>query len=223
MKDSPEAVSPDAYTLHARLNGHQDAIYCLAVSPNGRLLASGGRLILSISFLRYSYIVRQGGDGVYVWDLQAKKLIGTLQQNHAVRGPTTCVIWLTRGETPEIVCQGTGLGYISVWRRSLGDVSRIDLTCPRRLTGTQNLFTETHTRRLLKGGEIVCMASDLAQDTRIAVGTRCRIVHVFKLDTNMEFQSVFSVSLELTVPITLGFADNNAKDVIVFGLFNGQV
>lgn len=58
---------------------------------------------------------------------------------------------------------------------------------------------------------------------RVAVGTRDKVVQVLKIDAKGELQSVFCIRLEGTVPIAVAFADNTAKDVYVFGLYNGQV
>jgi hypothetical protein len=97
----------------------------------------------------------------------------------------------------------------------------------RTLTRIQATFVETCARRLQNGMEIICIKSDRdrdrAQQTRVAVGTRCHLIHLFALDANTQLQSIFSVDLVKTVPVALGFADNNAKDIIVFGLFDGQM
>jgi hypothetical protein len=59
--------------------------------------------------------------------------------------------------------------------------------------------------------------------TRIAIGTRSKIVQLFKLDRRGKVQAVFSVQLEKTVPAGLAFARNDVKDIFVFGLFDGQM
>jgi hypothetical protein len=96
---------------------------------------------------------------------------------------------------------------------------------PGPLTRIQTRFVETFDQHLMKGQEIVCVTSDRdrAAQIRVAVGTRCRIVHVFILGANAKLQSVFSVDLETTVPIALGFAGNNTNDLIVFGMFDGKM
>ena len=37
-----QSMSSDLYRLEFKLSGHQDAIFCMAVSHTGNLLASGG-------------------------------------------------------------------------------------------------------------------------------------------------------------------------------------
>lgn len=55
------------------------------------------------------------------------------------------------------------------------------------------------------------------------MGTRDKVVQVFILDAKGELQSVFCVQMDATVPISVSFADNIAKDVYVFGLHNGYM
>jgi hypothetical protein len=97
----------------------------------------------------------------------------------------------------------------------------------RTLTRIQATFVETCARHLQNGMEIICIKSDCdcdwAQQTHVAVGTRCHLVHLFALDANTQLQSIFSLDLVKTVPVALSFTDNNAKDIIVFRLFDGQM
>jgi hypothetical protein len=85
------------------------------------------------------------------------------------------------------------------------------------------VFVETYDQRVRNGEEILCITSDRdrAQQTRVAIGTRCRFLHVCTLGANAKLLPLFSMFLEKTVPIALGFADNNAKDIIVFGMYDG--
>jgi hypothetical protein len=87
------------------------------------------------------------------------------------------------------------------------------------------MFVETYVQRVQNGEEILCIASDRdrTQLTRVAIGTRCKLLHVCTLGTNADLEPAFSVDLVKTVPVALGFADNNAKDIIVFGMFDGLV
>jgi hypothetical protein len=58
---------------------------------------------------------------------------------------------------------------------------------------------------------------------RLQWGTWDKVIQVLKIITKSELQSVFSIKLEITVPIAISFADNTAKDIYVLGLFNGQL
>ena len=68
------------------------------------------------------------------------------------------------------------------------------------------------------------MTCDISRDAtiRIATRTRDRYVQVWKYDSK-GLQAVFSVELNIMVPKAIGFTDNAAKDIYVFGLFNGQM
>lgn len=57
-------------------------------------------------------------------------------------------------------------------------------------------------------------------NTRIAVGTRDKIVQVLVLNPNSQLQAVFSVRLDNTVPKSVAFSDNGC--VYVFGLYDGN-
>ncbi|KAG1889731.1 uncharacterized protein F5891DRAFT_923600, partial [Suillus fuscotomentosus] len=86
----------------------------------------------------------------------------------------------------------------------------------------QMLFQETCTRRLGSGFEITCLSWDMSSEgsTRIAVGTRDKIVQVLVLNTNSQLEAVFAVRLDNTVPKSVAFADD--KGVYVFGLYDGN-
>ena len=65
--------------------------------------------------------------------------------------------------------------------------------------------------------------TSLGNFLRIAVGTRDKAVEVFKLDSKGELIAVFCVRLETTVPIAVAFVDNTARDILVFGLYDGKM
>jgi hypothetical protein len=84
-------------------------------------------------------------------------------------------------------------------------------------------FQEICARRLGSGFEITCMVWDSTSseaNTRIAVGTRDKIVQVLTLNTNSQLQAVFSVRLDNTMPKSVAFGDNGC--VYVFGLYDGN-
>lgn len=59
--------------------------------------------------------------------------------------------------------------------------------------------------------------------SRVAIGMRDRIVQVYRLDSAGLLHPIFSVQLDKSVPVALSFCDNAARDVMVFGLFDGKV
>ncbi|TDL19963.1 WD40 repeat-like protein [Rickenella mellea] len=183
---------PDHYNLQCRLKGHTEAIYCVAVSRNGNLLASGG------------------GDGIRLWDLRTFKAFDPQPQSRERQGQVSCTAWLTRrDDAQETLCCGTGLGFLKVWRQ----------------TSPAENFIETFDQRIGTGAEIVSMSTDASHDTdtRVALGTRDHVVQVFTADNKGILHSVFSIRLDTSIPIAVGFADNTAKDVYAFGLHNGQL
>jgi hypothetical protein len=89
----------------------------------------------------------------------------------------------------------------------------------------QGYFEELCAKRLGTGCEITCIDCDFSiEDTvRLAIGTRDMLVQVWELDPEEKMRSVFSVRLDVTVPKAVAFADNRAKDVYVFGLYDGNM
>jgi hypothetical protein len=68
------------------------------------------------------------------------------------------------------------------------------------------------------------MACDSTEDAvRLAIGSRDRLVQVWKLDHKGQLHSVFSVQLDMTVPKGVAFAENTDKDIYVFGLYDGNL
>ncbi|KAG2108100.1 WD40-repeat-containing domain protein [Suillus cothurnatus] len=147
-----------------------------------------------------------GTEGIKVWDIKSRKEL-TCSTHNESRGTVSCAVWITtRLAMTETLCYGTGLGYIAFLRRSPVDM----------------LFQETCTRRLGSGFEITCMSWDMYSEgsTRIAVGTRDKIVQVLALNTNLQLEAIFAVRLDNTVPKSVAFADD--KGVYVFGVYDGN-
>ena len=126
----------------------------------------------------------------------------------------------------ETLCYGTGLGYVIFLRRSHVDVRASwspGLVVEPSANIEQMHFQEICARRLGSGFEITCMAWDPTSseaNTRIAVGTRDKIVQVLTLNTNSQLQAVFSVRLDNTMPKSVAFGDKEC--VYVFGLYDGN-
>ncbi|KAF8582871.1 hypothetical protein K439DRAFT_1350110, partial [Ramaria rubella] len=72
-----------------------------------------------------------------------------------------------------------------------------------------------------KGFEITCIMCNNTSG-HIAISRRDSIVQVWNFDSNEGLRPLFSVQLDSTVPKSLGFVDNMAQDLYVFGMYNGQ-
>jgi WD40 repeat protein len=105
------------YTLAARLQGHSEGIYSLAISPKGDLLASGGRCACAIPCCD-STIFHQGEDGIRIWDLKTYAQVTWLSRSRSYHGPVTCVAWTTcKDSSSNTLAYGTGLGHLGISRQ----------------------------------------------------------------------------------------------------------
>ncbi|KAG1880913.1 hypothetical protein F4604DRAFT_1578642 [Suillus subluteus] len=188
------------------LSTYSGSIHALAISNDGQALACGGNLTRTL--LCEAANRRAGTKGVKLWDIKSRKELTCSTHHHESRGTISCAVWITtRQGMAATLCYGTGLGYIVFLRRS-----HIDMQ-----------YQEACARRLGSGFEITCMVWDSTSseaNTRIAVGTRDKIVQVLVLNPNSQLQAVFSVRLDNTVPKSIAFSDNGC--VYVFGLYNGN-
>jgi WD40 repeat protein len=151
----------------------------------------------------------KGWEGLKLWDMRTQAEIDTPGQDPIRRGPVSCVKWVTRpDELREILCYGTGLGYLIVWVQNQRSGS----------------FVEKTVQRLGTGQEITCIEKDpsIDADVRIVVGMRDKLVLLFSLDSRAQLVNVFAVQLDNTVPKSVAFADND-EDILVFGLYDGNV
>ncbi|KAG1848866.1 hypothetical protein F4604DRAFT_1687573 [Suillus subluteus] len=204
-----------------RISTYGGSIHALAISNDGQALACGGNLT---RILLCEGADRQAGtEGIKIWDIKSWKELTCSTHHHESRGTVSCTVWVTtRLGMAEILCYGTGLGYIVFLFRSHIDV-RASLIVEPSANIQQMQFQETCARRLGSGFEITCMVWDSTSSemtTRIAVGMRDKIVQVLVLNTNSQLQAVFSVRLDNTVPKSVAFADNGC--VYVFGLYDGN-
>jgi hypothetical protein len=149
----------------------------------------------------------------------------TPNQHRVQRGQVSCVLWVTcQNDTEETLCYGTGLGYIVFWRRSkqvsVSDVREKGHPLPKPMQG----LIEINAQRLGTGLEITCIAYDPLSESeiRLAVGTRGRLVQVWRMDTRTQLHAAFSVQLDKTVPKSVAFSENS-EDIHVFGLYDGNV
>ena len=93
--------------LLATLHGHSGGVVDRSISPNGKLLASGGT------------------DGIKIWDVKTTKEIAVPQQPFHERGQVSCVCWITRkDETFDTLCYGNALGFLVFLQHRPTEVSR---------------------------------------------------------------------------------------------------
>lgn len=152
--------------------------------------------------------INKASDGVKIWDVRTHAELAPPTQSRGIRGPVSCVVWIQQREpSKDILCYGTGLGYLAFWR--LGEHRR---------------FEELFAQRIGTGTEILAVAIDGSgmDSVRIVLATRDRLVQVHRLDSRAELHRVFSVQLNITVPRNVAFVDNADGDVYVFGS-NGKM
>ena len=86
------------YKLAGQVKGHTDSVHSLAMARGGRFLASGG------------------SDGIRLWDVKTHAQFPTPNQHHVQHGQVSTALWLAHtNDTSEMLCYGTGLGYIVFW------------------------------------------------------------------------------------------------------------
>jgi WD40 repeat protein len=154
-----------------------------------------------------------GCDGMRIWDLKKRVQLPTPPQTPAVQNPAnpvTCACWITRHEaTRETLCYGTGLGFIGIWQQQGEGLQDFDVKLSRRI-GT--------------GKEIMCLTYDhTGDDTRIASGTRDRRVQVWAFDFKGPLVPIFSVKLATTIPRTVNFNRTASRNILVFGMYDGEM
>lgn len=85
-------------------------------------------------------------------------------------------------------------------------------------------FDAKVSRRIGTGKEIMCLTYDHAgNDTRIATGTRDKRVQVWSFDFRGPLIPIFSIELSTTIPRTINFNRTASRDLLVFGMYDGEV
>ncbi|KIJ06800.1 hypothetical protein PAXINDRAFT_158620 [Paxillus involutus ATCC 200175] len=179
------------YQLECRLTGHQDVILCLAISNSGKLLASGGF------------------DSLRMWDLQGQIQLAKPSQMRNPRDPVTCAVWLMgKNNVQEMLCCGTGLGYLIIWKQRPNTTMEFDEILSRRIGSGQEIM------------HITCDTHDISGGTCFITGTRDKRVQVWSLDSRHQFSNVFSIELSTTVPRASFF---HGTDIIICGMYDGEI
>lgn len=113
-----------------------------------------------------------------------------------------------------------------IWRQVNQNVYRLCSNLRIHLTQhhIQNFFQELFSNRLGTGQEITCIDVETSPTSmRVVVGTKDRVVLVWQIDDQNNAKNIFSVQLSTTFPSSVAFLGNNAKDVIVFGMYDGEM
>ncbi|KAF9233649.1 WD40-repeat-containing domain protein [Melanogaster broomeanus] len=142
-----------------------------------------------------------------MWDLWRQVQATKPSQMRNPHDPITCVAWLThKNDIQEILCGGTGLRYVILWRQ------RADATTK---------FDEVWSRRICSGHEIMHVTCETFDtNTRIATATRNKGVQLWSLDSKYHLSNIFSVERPTTVPRTLCF---HGGDIVVFGMYDREI
>lgn len=123
-----------------------------------------------------------------------------------LRGAVTTACWMRREDEPgEILFFGTQTGHLVCWRQ-------------------KDHFCELWVQELAFPSEITGIALD-GPSERLAVANRLGLIQVWSFDASLRPGIVFSTRLSDIVPKAVAFTDhtNINRDVLVFGMFDGQV
>ncbi|KAJ7176584.1 WD40-repeat-containing domain protein [Mycena filopes] len=138
-----------------------------------------------------------GMDGTKIWDLRTMKALETPKSSQ-IRKATTALVWIKLGDDlSETLFYGTSEGYLA--------------------------FEEITSVRVVNPAEISGLAFD-APSGRLAVCHRGGVVQVHRV-SNLTLVQVFSLELPNFVPraIVFGQVTENERDVMVFGLYGGDI
>ncbi|KAJ3504450.1 hypothetical protein NLJ89_g7925 [Agrocybe chaxingu] len=181
--------------LVKKFQGHKGPVNCMAFSPKGAFLVSGGE------------------DGLRVWDLHAMKELRLPDQNIDEKNYVASVCWLMKPyESVDTLCYGNGTGFL-VFLQHCPSQNGFNIIHSCRIGGGREISTITADR------------DSHDASTRIAMGTRDKYVQVWTFDANTRTlllcnSKVYGESHEV-IPKALAFDNNSERDLYVFGIFDG--
>jgi WD40 repeat protein len=109
--------------LFATYTGHTDAIMSLAISTDGRILASGGRWMYCLP--GGAADDKEGMDGIKLWDLRKGTNLNPPQQGYELRGQPSAMVWAKRRDDQQsLLVIGTALGYLTLWNEVRPDMGK---------------------------------------------------------------------------------------------------
>jgi hypothetical protein len=155
-----------------------------------------------------------GSDGLRLWHVDSLREIQTPPKRPKQLGQVTAVRWLSIRNDPRlIVCFGTTLGCLCLWRQSSKDV-----------------YEEIAIETIGGGKEILTIEADkpTLNDVRFAIGTWCGHVQVWKYDSSGSLSNIFAVTIGKTVPRKVVFSQtasskSKGKTVVAYGYSDGQM
>jgi len=101
------------YRHHHQLFGHTEPINTLAISNEGKWLASGGMFSHHVLCSREMKGFLLGVDGIRFWNIEKGTQIGKVHSVQSVRGQPSSSIWAFQNGVDHLV-YGTAGGYIVI-------------------------------------------------------------------------------------------------------------
>ncbi|KAF8146423.1 WD40-repeat-containing domain protein [Mycena galopus ATCC 62051] len=147
------------------------------------------------------FLASGGTDGTKVWDLSTMRKLGS-PASPELCGASTALVWIKHeDDLSEALFYGTQNGQ-------LGLVAFEEMSCVR----------------VVNPAEITGLAFD-PPSNRLAVCHRGGVVQVYALGSTMSLQEVFTLELKNVAPraITFGQMYGNERDIMVFGLYGGDI
>ncbi|KAJ7191171.1 hypothetical protein GGX14DRAFT_407358 [Mycena pura] len=188
------------YVQHRGVERHPGSVLTLAATPDGAILASGGKGLSPPS--EYTHL-RAGSQGTRLWNIAD---MSPLPRPSAagIRGATLVVIWAFQADEPQdVLYSGTQNGYLFCWRQK------------------DQAFEETFVMQMPDPGEITAMAFD-STNNRLCLCSRNDTVPVLEdCEGPSDRQVAWKVSRLSPQAITFaGFDNSQDRDIIVFGMHN---
>ena len=103
------------------------------------------------------FLFLSGCDGLRLWELVKRVELSKPSHARNPQDPITCAAWVTpRDDNKELLCCGTGLGYLLLWKQ-----------CEPAME-----FEETMARQIGTGCEVMAISCDASEiGTQVLTGT----------------------------------------------------
>lgn len=102
--------------------------------------------------------------------------------------------------------------------------SEFPLETPTRNSSKPKDFEEVTVLRLVNQAEITGLSFDTATN-RLLVCHRDLVVQAWAVERSLQLQNIFSVTIESFIPKAVAWGDfkNNEREILAFGLYDGQM